>query len=85
MSTKHDGGSAFPSADMLAAEARSAGEARQMARGMTLRDYFAAKAMEGLIASSGGEKFGTAHPETNAAFAIAAFALADAMIEARKS
>jgi hypothetical protein len=45
--------------------------------GMTLRDYFAAQAVQGLLAS-----------EVNAplkVFAIRAYAIADAMLEARKS
>jgi len=45
--------------------------------GMTLRDYFAAKAMQGLLAS-----------EVNApleAFATRAFEVADAMMEARNA
>ena len=45
--------------------------------GMTMRDYFAAKAVQGLLAS-----------EVNAplkVFAIRAYAIADAMLEARKS
>ena len=45
--------------------------------GMSLRDYFAAKAVQGLLAS-----------EVNAplkVFAIRAYAVADAMMEARKS
>ena len=45
--------------------------------GMTLRDYFAAQAVQGLLAS-----------EDNAplkVFAIRAYAIADAMLEARKS
>ena len=45
--------------------------------GMTMRDYFAAQAVQGLLAS-----------EVNAplkVFAIRAYAIADAMLEARKS
>lgn len=45
-------------------------------RGMTLRDYFAAQAVQGLLAS-----------EVNAplkVFAIRAYAIADAMMEVRK-
>ena len=45
--------------------------------GMTLRDYFAAKAVQGLLAS-----------EVNAplkVFAIRAYAMADAMMEARNA
>lgn len=45
--------------------------------GMTLRDYFAAKAMTGLLADSELQ----ASP---AEFAIRSYALADAMLEARK-
>jgi hypothetical protein len=44
---------------------------------MTLRDYFAAKAMQGLLAS-----------DVNAArhmFAAQAYAMADAMLEAREA
>lgn len=46
-------------------------------QGMSLRDYFAAKAMQGLLAS-----------EVNAplnAFATKAYALADAMLKARQA
>jgi hypothetical protein len=46
-------------------------------KGMTLRDYFAAKAVQGLLAS-----------EVNAplkVFAIRAYAVADAMMEARNA
>jgi hypothetical protein len=46
-------------------------------KGMTLRDYFAAQAVQGLLAS-----------EVNAplkVFAIRAYAIADAMLEARQS
>jgi hypothetical protein len=45
--------------------------------GMTLRDYFAAKAMQGLLAS-----------DVNAArhiFAAQAYAMADAMLEVREA
>ena len=45
--------------------------------GMTLRDYFAAKALTGLISSAEG-------PVAPGIYAQAAYALADAMLEARK-
>ena len=45
--------------------------------GMTLRDYFAAKAMQGMLAENGG---GAEHNETLAEFA---YDIADAMLEAR--
>ena len=51
--------------------------------GMTLRDYFAAKAMEGIYASN------TEHDHEDAhifdAVAEAAYKQADAMLEARKA
>ena len=47
--------------------------------GMDLRDYFAAKAMQGILASSVGENL----PNEDIA-AGAAYEYADAMIEARK-
>ena len=48
-------------------------------QGMTLRDYFAAKAMQGLIAA-----WTVGVPEANAA-AAAAYQYADAMLKARDS
>lgn len=57
------GGAAFP---LFAATGYS---------GMTLRDYFAAKAMQGLIA------VGDTNPKT---IAVAAYILADAMLCARE-
>ena len=50
-------------------------------KGMTLRDYFAAKAMEGLLAQSMGTALGS-HPRHAAEYA---YAMADAMLEARES
>ena len=65
MSTINDGGSAFPSPHRIAG-------------GMTLRDYFAAKAMQGLCA----------HPESpdwdESDIAKSAYDQADAMLKARK-
>jgi hypothetical protein len=58
--TADDGGRAFPC---------------ETTYGMTLRDYFAAKAMQGLVAHGGvGAK----------KMAQAAYIVADAMLEARK-
>ena len=45
--------------------------------GMTLRDYFAAKAMQGICAS------GPAHEWSNSRLAAEAYDLADAMLKAR--
>ena len=58
---KETGGPAFPT---------------NLYNGMTLRDYFAAKAMQGLLASD------VYAPKDK--FAENAYAMADAMLEARK-
>ncbi len=47
--------------------------------GMTLRDYFAAKAMQGLLAQSGG----TAHSSNVGLGAEYAYKMADAMLAER--
>jgi hypothetical protein len=53
MSNTNTGGPAFPSSEWDAEYERTF-----MAGGMTLRDYFAAKAMQGTLASMvGGEEF----------------------------
>jgi len=51
--------------------------------GMTLRDYFAAKAMQGLIASPRG-LFGK-NEITDVDYAQAAYLIADAMLKAREA
>jgi hypothetical protein len=50
--------------------------------GMTLRDYFAAKAMEGILA---GNLPITEEPEPLPLIAKAAYAMADAMLKAREA
>lgn len=50
-------------------------------QGMTLRDYFAAKAMQGLLAQSQGTALGST-VETAADYA---YAIADAMLAARSA
>jgi len=51
--------------------------------GMTLRDYFAAKAMQGLIASPKSPS-GAIGDVTDKLVAKLAYTMADAMLEARK-
>lgn len=63
------GGPAFPVVDLEVTK-----------EGMTLRDYFAAKAMQGLIAQSAGTALGS-RVEIAAEYAYAA---ADAMLKARE-
>lgn len=63
----NDGGPAFPNKDELG----------NMVKGMTLRDYFAAAALQGLLAA--GNTKGA-----YSTFAEHAYAAADAMLAARK-
>lgn len=75
MEKVNDGGPAFPS---------SMTDDSLHIAGMTLRDYFAAKALAALIqANRNPMTLGTSHVENNGSFAVAAYALADAMIHAR--
>lgn len=72
-----DGGPAFP-----AESARIIGPDIYIYEGMTLRDYFAAKAMSGILAhlENHMERFLDLHDEDIAKFA---YRQADAMLEAR--
>lgn len=74
MSNKN-GGPAFP----LPEAAHPGAFPPDVAKGMTLRDYFAAKAMQGII-SSGDADFGTEIDE----MAQGSYAMADAMLKARE-
>lgn len=79
MSGVNDGGPAFP------AEGPSAGQFEN--HGMTLRDYFAAKAVQGLIAvifKDVAQKYIDKTDRINPLFAKTAYEVADAMLEARK-
>lgn len=75
MSKQENGGPAFPSSW----NAEEDGSVH--AFGMTLRDYFAAKAMEGFCACSGR---GSAEDMTQS-FAKSAYKIADAMLKAREA
>jgi hypothetical protein len=79
MSNKDNGGPAFP-VTMPAGEAYK-GHAEF--DGMTLRDYFAAKAMQACLSSTKG-MFGVGYKDNNANMAMASYSIADAMLEARK-
>ena len=68
----NDGGQAFPFRD-------ADGEGGFMTfPGMTLRDYFAAAAMQGMLASPDGDR----HIER---YAASAYQIADAMLAAREA
>jgi hypothetical protein len=75
MSEIKDGGPAFPIWEL-----NGQGNPEMTGFGMTLRDYFAAKAMEGLLAQSCGTAMGS-DPIHGAQYA---YAMADAMLKARR-
>jgi hypothetical protein len=75
MSNTNTGGPAFPHTE---ANGANSGDV-----GMTLRDYFAAQAMQGLIASPRGTPDGK--DATDAYYAKAAYVMADAMLKAREA
>ena len=74
MSNANNGGAAFPLAN---SHHEFKGTNWEEANGMTMRDYFAAKAMAALLSDS--ELTGSP-----AEFAQRSYAMADAMLEARK-
>lgn len=49
---KDNGGPAFPVSDVTALEPRTTAEMVSLAHGISLRDYFAAKFMSGVMASA---------------------------------
>jgi len=73
--SKFTGGPAFPRGEL------------QFAPGMTLRDYFAAKAMQEIIASQyeDGIYVGDANNDSEHLCARCAYIMADAMLEAREA
>ena len=74
---QEDGGPAFPTAEQRFPDGVLHTEATY---GMTLRDYFAAKAMQGILASP------TTDPTSDSlAIAKAAYEMADDMLKARES
>ena len=90
MGKQDDGGSAFP----VSSYVNASGETYSSSiKGMTLRDYFAAKAMATFVSVvfSGNEMAGVVNDECDAAgigpqqwVAQHAYDAADAMLEARK-
>jgi len=87
MSEIETGGPAFPADPFIASNPENVSVAKRIAEGMTLRDYFAAKAMAAMIAQypcqaiddeDGGRSI------DNAALAVDAYSIAEEMLEARK-
>ncbi|EAB7491310.1 hypothetical protein IU534_003162 [Salmonella enterica] len=74
MSEQQNGGPAFPEPVMDFAQYR----------GMTLRDYFAGKVLQGVMASGTSMSIGTNHEEAMLDMARAFYSMADAMIKARE-
>ncbi|MGE0406252.1 MAG: hypothetical protein AB7F35_29715 [Acetobacteraceae bacterium] len=81
MSEKDDGGPAFPRAgcELPNYQYIDQGEA-----GMTLRDYFAAAALQGMLATNIRQPKNITVPEMAQAIAAGAYAMADAMLKARE-
>lgn len=80
MSNKANGGAAFPGFDYYRSKPLP-----PEAQGMTLRDYMAAKVMQGVMASGTPMKIGTNHEEAMLDMAIAFYSMADAMLRAREA
>ena len=82
MSNTNTGGPAFPCDPWAASNPKNATEAKRLAEGMTLRDYFAAEAMRGVLA---GRYPITEKPNAQEEIAFAAYKQADAMLKARQT
>ena len=88
MSTINEGGPAFPAGSVRKSRpAHDPGgnwvetdRVQPLHQGLTMRDYFAAKAMQGLLAQSCGTAFGS-DPIHGAQYA---YQMADAMLAARE-
>ena len=76
MSTKDTGGQAFPCYERGSA---GAGPLELTDPGMTLRDYFAAKAMQGVLANANNSV------ENSNVIGKLAYLIADFMLKARKA
>lgn len=76
MDKNNDGGFAFP-----VWELNSNGQPEMTEFGMTLRDYFAAKAMQGLLAA---QIHGFNDRPANLPFASMAYEMADSMLKERE-
>ena len=82
MSKTNTGGSAFPYSALQPGGPTMYADSE----GMTLRDYFAAKAMQGLMGRSWADAKTGKFPENlHAVWATAAYQMADAMLKAREA
>ena len=84
MTTKNDGGPAFPQIDTETVGSQGEYQDRVYSYGgMTLRDYFAGKAMHGMVASGVTIDIDGEHLFQKRA--ATAYAIADAMLAARSA
>ena len=89
MNQTNNGGSAFPIADPFLLRPLNETEMKRLASGMSLRDYFAAKALIGLLAESVVQGYSatafhlTKDENIVDTYAISAYKFADAMLAAR--
>lgn len=88
MSARDDGGSAFPNRIQFGPEGQCANSNAEITGGMSLRDYFAAKAMLGYLtcpAAEIAENDGRCCdlPITDEKIASLSYEMADAMLKAR--
>jgi hypothetical protein len=81
---RDDGGSAFPIGGAEWSESTHSYDIVPLTGGMTLRDYFAAKAMQGWIASYGPDATIQNLQKAAPIVSAVAYEIADAMLEARK-
>lgn len=77
MNNTNTGGPAFPSGLIDPSTPEDA--VQSLHNGMTLRDYFAAKALQGMLAENGGG------PMRNNTLAEFSYEIADAMLKAREA
>jgi hypothetical protein len=79
----NNGGPAFP-ADPHWLEPATVDEGKRMAQGMTLRQFFAAHAVSGVLhmVATGQHELGVVRPTGAAGIARSAYEIADAMIKA---
>lgn len=86
-----DGGPAFPVADYdhMVFEPKTVAETKRDLSGMSLRDYFAAKAMQGYLANAWQaqelDSLGESAAQQMATVAEISYAMADAMLAARSA
>ncbi|MEE4332272.1 hypothetical protein V2J70_02125 [Pseudomonas alliivorans] len=89
--SKDDGGNAFPVADYdhMAMQPATVDEHKRQLMGMSLRDYFAAKALQGYLANSWQaetlDSLGESAPQQMATVVEISYAMADAMLAARNA